>query len=144
MPPDNISSSDLVNADKAGPIRFIGGSNSGKTGWLRHSKRKRGDSHYYVLVDLGDNTVKKTYVEITSIARPHTAPSLFVGALLQQHSAVEKTMNNLISKRTSFLHKCKKLARFEIQNPKRKAELMQQFATNLDEAIDRQNRLGVN
>jgi hypothetical protein len=134
MPPDNISSSDLVNADKADPVRFIGGSYSGKTGWLHLSKRKRGDSHYYVLVDLGDNTVKKTHVEITSIARPHTAPSSFFGALLQQHSAVEKTMNDL----------CKKLARFEIQNPERKAELMQQFATNLDEAIDRQNRLGVN
>jgi hypothetical protein len=37
---------------------------------------------------------------------------------------------------------CKKLASFKIQNPKRKAELMQQFATTLDEAINRQNRLG--
>jgi hypothetical protein len=40
---------------------------------------------------------------------------------------------------------CKKLARFEIQqDPERKAELIQQFATKLDEAIERQNLLGVN
>jgi hypothetical protein len=135
-PPDNICSADdvTVNADKADAIRFIGGFYSGKTGWLRHSRRKRGNCHHYVLVDLGDNTLKKTYVEITSIAPPHAAPTSFVGALLQQHSAVEKTMNDL----------CKKLARFEIQNPERKAELIQQFATKLDQAIDRQNAMGVN
>jgi hypothetical protein len=39
---------------------------------------------------------------------------------------------------------CKKIAHFKIQNFQRKEELMQQFATNLDEAINRQNRLGVN
>ena len=130
--PDNVFSSESLDSDKADPIRFVGGVYVGKTGWLHNSKRFRGQNKYYVLVDLGHNCVKKSYVDISSIAPPHTDPTSFAEALLQQHPQVEKAVNDL----------CKMLAHFEIDSESRKSEVHQTFVSKLEDAINNQRRMG--
>jgi hypothetical protein len=95
--PDNICSSSGIQADKADAIRFIGGRYAGKTGWLQRLRRKRGSTCYYVLVDLGDNTVVKTsYVQIDNIGTAEVEePASYATAFLQQHVDIELTMKTL-------------------------------------------------
>jgi hypothetical protein len=94
--PDNIFSSSTVEGDKAEAIRFLGGRYAGKTGCLRHSRRKRGQLYYYVLVDLGDSTMLKTYVQIDNIEQAEMPMTTsYAEALLQQHINIEVAMNKL-------------------------------------------------
>jgi hypothetical protein len=131
MTADNIFSSESLNDDKADEIRFTGGKYVGKNGWLRRSKHLCGERKVYVLVDLGTNdAVKKTYVNIEYVDGRAGEPTSYMEALMQQHLNIETTMNDL----------CKKLARFDIRT--RKAELLQEFATRLDTAVDRQEAMG--
>jgi len=60
MVSDNVFSSSSLDDDKDAPIRFSGGKYVGKTGWLRKSKRHCGVGKICVLVDLGNEMVKKT------------------------------------------------------------------------------------
>jgi hypothetical protein len=129
---DNIFSSESLNDDKADEIRFTGGKYVGKKGWLRRSKHLCGERKVYVLVDLGTNdAVKKTFVNIEYVEQRAGEPTSYIEALMQQHSDVEISMNDL----------CKKLARFDICGT-RKAAILQKFATRLDTAINRQEAMG--
>jgi hypothetical protein len=131
--PDNIVSSSAVEADKADPIRFIGGTYAGKTGWLRQSRRKRGTTYLYVFVDLGDSTVKKTYVQVENIgAAAMEEPDSYAIALLQQHTDIEATMNMLV----------RQLATCSIQDGSTQVALTLIFTEKLHQAIVKQDKKG--
>jgi hypothetical protein len=130
--PDNICSSSAIQADKADAIRFIGGRYVGKTGWLRRSRHKRGSTCYYVLVDLGDDTVVKTYVQIDNISSAEVEePASYATALLQQHVDIELTMKTL----------ARQLASCSIDEPIA-ADLCTIFALQLNLAINKQANKG--
>jgi hypothetical protein len=132
MSPDNIFSSSAVEGDKADAIRFLGGRYAGKTGWLRHSRRKRGQLYNYVFVDLGDSTVLKTYVQIDNFELGEMPmPTLYAKALLQQHNGIEVAMNKLVNQ----------LATCSIQEGTTQYQLTQIFAEKLyAEMIKQENK----
>ena len=133
MSSDNIFSSSAVEGDKADAIRFLGGRYAGKTGWLRHSKRSRGQLYYYVFVDLGDSTVKKTYVQIDSFeAAEMQMPSSYAEALLQQHVDIEVAMNKLVNQ----------LATCSIQVGISGVKLCHIFEKKLNNAMIKQDKKG--
>ncbi len=133
MSPDNIFSSSAVDGDKADTIRFLGGRYAGKTRWLRHSKRKRGQFYYYVFVDLGDSTVLKTYVEIDNVGPAEMPePTSYAEALLQQHIDIEATMNTL----------ARQLATCSIQDGNTQGEISLIFTKKLHDAIIKQEKKG--
>jgi hypothetical protein len=133
--PDNIFSSNAldIEADKADHIRFIAGKYSGKTGWLRHSRRRRGTLYFYVLVDNGDGTVLKTYAEIDNIGPAELEePTSYATALLQQHIDIEATMNTL----------ARQLATCSIQDGNTQGEISLIFTKKLHDAIIKQEKKG--
>jgi hypothetical protein len=133
MSPDNIFSSSAVDGDKADTIRFLGGRYAGKTGWLRHSKRKRGQFYYYVFVDLGDSTVLKTYVEIDNVGPAEMPePTSYAEALLQQHIDIEVAMTKLANQ----------LATCSIQDGASQVELCRVFSRKLYDAVVKQDKKG--
>ncbi len=129
---DNIVRSNAVEADKAEPICFIGGNYRGKKGWLRHSRCKRGTLYFYVLVDMGDSTVLKTYAQIDNIGPAELEePTLYAAALLQQHIDIEATMNML----------ARQLATCSLDG-NTQGEISLIFTQKLHEAIIKQERKG--
>jgi hypothetical protein len=133
MSPDNIFSSSAVEGDKAEAIRFLGGRYAGKTGWLRHSRRKRGQLYYYVFVDLGDSTVLKTYVQIDNCESAEMPmPTSYAEALLQQHVDIEVAMNKLANQ----------LATCSIQEGTTQVQLCKIFAEKLYTAMIKQEKKG--
>jgi hypothetical protein len=131
--PDNIFSSSSVETDKAEAIRFISGVYAGKTGWLRHSRRKRGSVYFYVFVDLGDNKVLKTHVHLDSIGNAEVEePKSYAAALLQQHIDIEATMSKLV----------RQLATCSIGDGDTPYQISKIFVEKLHDAIRKQENKG--
>jgi hypothetical protein len=132
MPPtSNIVSSAEVEGDKGQRVRFIGGTHVKKKGWLRLSKERRGENQIYVLVDLGNDRVKKTYVSLINVAEILPPPTTWTEALLDQHTDVDAALEDL----------CRKLAKFDLY-PERREQLNAKIAERLAGAISRQLNLG--
>ena len=129
--PDNVVSADAIEHDKSSPIRFVGGAYGGKNGWLRKSKSAYGVDKIWVLVDMGNSTIKKTYVNIEYIGNRLQKPKSWVDAMLQQHVNIEIEMNTL----------CRKLACFSLDKSA-KVLILTEIAKRLDLAIGRQHAKG--
>jgi hypothetical protein len=100
----NIVSSAEVEGDKGQRVRFIGGTHGKKKGWLRLSKGRRGENQIYVLVDLGNDRLKKTFVALINVAEILPPPTTWTEALLDQHRNVDAALEDL----------CRRLAKFDL------------------------------
>jgi hypothetical protein len=82
-------------SDKGNPIRFVRGKYKGKTGWCDKDKGSTKE-RLYVIVDLGTNLVKRTWVKKIS-ARPaiQPSPTSFSEAVLQQCPELEEKLEKL-------------------------------------------------
>lgn len=127
----NVVTSAEVEADKGQRVRFIGGTHIKKKGWLRLSKGFRGKNQVYVLVDLGNDRLKKTYVDLANVAEILPPPTTWTEALFEQHTDVDAALEDL----------CRKLAKFDLY-PERREELNAKISQRLAEAVARQVNLG--
>ena len=98
--PDVCNSSN-VDDDKDKAIRITHGKYAGCNGWLRKSKRAKGDNFTYVIVDLGKKGVKKAYVANENISS--IQPQGVGKAILQQHKDIEVAMDRLVRQMATLL-----------------------------------------
>jgi hypothetical protein len=95
------------------------------------SKGRRGENQIYVLVDLGNDRLKKTYVTLINVAEILTPPTTWTEALLGQHTDVDAVLEDM----------CRRLAKFDLY-PERMEQLNAKIAQRLHGAIARQINLG--
>jgi hypothetical protein len=89
--------------------------------------------YYYVLVDLGDSTLLKTYVQIDNIKQAEMPMTTsYAEALLQQHVDFEVAMNKLANQ----------LATCSIQEGTTEVQLCKIFAEKLYIAMIKQEKKG--
>jgi hypothetical protein len=77
------------------PIRFVKGKYKGKTGWCNKDKESTRE-RLYVIVDLGDGVIRRTFVKKTS-AKPAVQPNpaSYSEAVLQECPDVEEKLDKL-------------------------------------------------
>jgi hypothetical protein len=82
-------------SSKGDPIRFIKGKYKGKTGW-RNKDKESTRERLYVIVDLGNNKLKATWVKKSS-AKPaiQPRPTSYSEAVLQQCPDIEEKLEKL-------------------------------------------------
>ena len=115
-------------SDKGDPIKFTKGKYVGKTGWKNKEKGSTRE-RLYVIVDLGNDVLKRTWVKKSSAkSRTQATPTSFAEAVLQQCPDVEEKLDSL----------CAELAMCNIgRDPNGLVAIM--YAT-LNEACHTQNR----
>jgi hypothetical protein len=124
-----ILSHKIETMTKGRAIRFQDGKYFGKTGWMDADKRPT-PKMYYVIVDLGDGTLKSTKVMKTSVGNRHEPPTSYAMAAIQQHPDIEKQITKL----------CRDLAECSIG---RDAQgLFRILEKNLSEATETQDQMG--
>jgi len=128
---DKVVSATTIQCDMGRAIRITGGAYSGKRGWLRKSKTNRGKTFTYVLLDLGNGSVMKTYVQsdhVDTVADANAKPKSYAHAILEQHDDIEALMNSLSAK----------LAQFNLDKGEVREDLCVIFAEKLHRAVKRQ------
>jgi hypothetical protein len=121
----------LKGIGKGQRVRVIGGTHVKKKGWLRLSKGQRGENQIYVLVDLGNDRLKKTFVALINVAEILQPPTTWTEALLDQHTYVDAALEDL----------CRRLAKLDLY-PERREQLSAKIAQRLAGAIARRLNLG--
>jgi hypothetical protein len=88
---------------------------------------------WYVLIDLGDNKVLKTHVQIDNVTIGEVEePASYAVALLQQHTNIEATMHKLV----------RQLATCSIGDGNTSTEICSIFVDKLHDAIKKQDNKG--
>jgi hypothetical protein len=96
--PSNIVSSVEVEGDKGQRVRFIRGTHVKKKGWLQLSKGLRGENQIYVLVDLGKDRVKKTYIALSNVNKFVIQTDLMFGVLDVDTPASQEAWDQVYSR----------------------------------------------
>jgi hypothetical protein len=79
---------------KGHEIRFVGGKYIGKTDWIDNANKET-SKMYYVYVDLGNETTKRTRVNKNSDRKPVETPSSCGEAVLLQCPDIEVKLDKL-------------------------------------------------
>jgi hypothetical protein len=98
-------------------------------GWTQTTKPPT-PKMYYVIVDLGNGTLKSTKVMKTSVGRQHEPPTLYAMAAIQQHPDIEKQITKL----------CRDLAECSIGHDAR--GLTRILDEKMNETIETQDQMG--
>lgn len=124
--------------NKGEPVRFKRGKYKGKSGWHNADKTEKNTTHrVYVLVDLGNNRLKATFVKPSSISKRRAhSPSNYAEAMLDQQPDIEGLIEQL----------CFEIARCNIHDDFHEApqHLYDAIHIRMTEAIEEQAALGYN